>query len=188
MSWLTEMQDPSTLRERAAQSLTKSVTLPLGLVNPLWLAFGAAASAGAAWWMMTRWTRPVNVEAVAAAPIPAAAVEAPAVVEAEIPKVVPVVVEAAPVEAPAAVVEPIVEAVVEPIIEAVAPEPDDLTRLVGVGPRSAAALAERGVTSFAALAAWTTEELAAFDAELKLKGRSVRDAWQAQAKTLAAKV
>jgi len=181
MSWLTEMQDPSTLRERAAQSLTKSFALPLGMANPLWLAFGAAASAGAAWWMLTRWTRPVNLEAVAAAPILTAPAEAPAVLEVKTPEVAPVV-----VEAPVEVIEPVVEAVVEPLVEAVAREPDDLTRLVGVGPRSAAALAERGVTTFAALAAWSAAELAAFDAELSLKGRSVRDAWLDQARKFAA--
>ena len=65
-------------------------------------------------------------------------------------------------------------------------EPQDLTRLVGVGPKLAAALAERGVTRFAQIAAWTADDLAGIDKALDLKGRAVRDAWVAQAKRLAA--
>ncbi len=60
--------------------------------------------------------------------------------------------------------------------------PDDLTRLVGIGPKLAAALAERGVTRFAQLAAWSEADLAEVDRALDLKGRAVRDAWVAQAK------
>jgi len=42
------------------------------------------------------------------------------------------------------------------------------------------------VTSFVDLAAWTPEQLATFDAERKLMGRSLREDWLAQAKALAA--
>jgi len=99
------------------------------------------------------------------------------------------------------VVEPVVEAAPEVIAAPPAFEPesepevapaqvpaddDDLTVLVGIGPRTAAALAERGVTRFAHLAAWTEERMAAFDAEMSLKGRSVRDAWLEQARAFAA--
>jgi len=83
---------------------------------------------------------------------------------------------------------PPVEAVAEKIeaapekIEAVA---DDLTLLVGIGPKLASSLAELGVTRFAQIAAWGAEELADFDAKLSLKGRAERDAWVAQAKRLA---
>ncbi len=156
MSWLTETQTPSVFRDRAL----KSLSLPLGLANPLWLAFGAAASAGATWWLMTRWTRPVNLEAMALPPTPDV-----------------LAIELEP-EAPAPAVE------VLSVVDDIALADDDLTQLVGVGPRSAAALAERGVTRFAHLADWTAEQMAAFDAELKLKGRSLRDAWLDQAKRL----
>jgi predicted flap endonuclease-1-like 5' DNA nuclease len=64
--------------------------------------------------------------------------------------------------------------------------PDDLTRMVGIGPKLAAALAERGVTQFAQIAAWTAEDLAEVDKALDLKGRAVRDAWVAQARRFAA--
>lgn len=107
-----------------------------------------------------------------------------------------------------AVVEPVVaaEPVVEDIVEAAAEAPaevvaaaapvvedvaktaealtDDLTQLVGIGPKLAASLGELGVTKFSQIAAWTPDELASFDALLNLKGRAERDAWIAQAKRL----
>ncbi len=76
--------------------------------------------------------------------------------------------------------------VVEHVAVVAAEVPDDLTRLVGIGPKLAAALAERGVTRFAHLAHWTEADLAEVDKALDLKGRAVRDAWVAQAKRFAA--
>jgi predicted flap endonuclease-1-like 5' DNA nuclease len=210
---MTELADPAAVRERAL----KSMAVPMGLANPLWLAFGAAASAGAAWWLLTRWASPMNVEAMFGAAKTTTgktpAKQAPKTVEPaaeKTPETTPVLLEvalavapaiieavAAPIEAAletakaetAAVAEAVVEAqaVIEAEAEAEAEATaDDLTQLVGIGPRTATALAERGITTFARLAAWTEDELAAFDAEMKLKGRSVRDAWRAQAKRLAA--
>jgi predicted flap endonuclease-1-like 5' DNA nuclease len=72
------------------------------------------------------------------------------------------------------------------IVEAVEAVGDDLTRLVGVGPKLAASLAELGFTTFSQIAAWTPEELAEIDLKLGLKGRAERDAWIAQAKRFAA--
>ena len=180
MSWLTETQTPSGLRDLAL----KSLTLPLGLANPLWLAFGAAASAGATWWLMTSWTRPVNLEAMALSRAPdfLAIDEAPEVVT-ETLAVAPVAIEPEP-EEPLLEVTPTLE--VSSVADDIPLADDDLTQLVGVGPRSAAALAERGVTRFAHLADWTAEQMAAFDADLKLKGRSFRDAWLDQARRLSA--
>lgn len=99
---------------------------------------------------------------------------AEAVIEAE-----PVIAETgeAPVEAAAEATE----AVVAKVEDAV----DDLTRLVGVGPKLAASLAELGVTRFSQIAAWTPDELASIDQLLSLKGRAERDAWIAQAQRLA---
>jgi predicted flap endonuclease-1-like 5' DNA nuclease len=217
---MTEIADPVAIRERTI----KSLVMPVGLANPLWLAFSAAASAGACWWLMTRWTKPFNAEAVLeglAAPAKTAAAKASAVAPAEkTPETTPVLLEVAAqtatslIEAAAAPVEAALEAVqerVEDVQEAVEEEAalldealaeaapafegvdkdeaqvvDDLTRLVGVGPRTAAALAERGVVRFADLASWSEDQMAAFDQELSLKGRSVRDAWLAQARRLAA--
>lgn len=75
---------------------------------------------------------------------------------------------------------PAAERPAEPAVEAA----DDLTQLVGVGPKLAASLAELGVTRFSQIAAWTPDELASFDQLLNLKGRADRDAWIAQAKRL----
>jgi predicted flap endonuclease-1-like 5' DNA nuclease len=77
------------------------------------------------------------------------------------------------------------ESVVEAAVETAKAVADDLTVVVGIGPKLAASLAELGVTRFADLAAWGPEELADFDAKLGLKGRAERDAWVAQAKRLA---
>ena len=63
--------------------------------------------------------------------------------------------------------------------------PQDLTQLVGIGPKLSIALAERGVTRFEHIAAWKAKDVAKFDAELSLKGRAVRAAWVAQAQRLA---
>jgi predicted flap endonuclease-1-like 5' DNA nuclease len=81
-----------------------------------------------------------------------------------------------------AAAEPVVEAVVEQVKSA----GDDLTLLVGIGPKLAASLADLGVTRFEQIAAWGADELADFDAKLSLKGRAERDAWIAQAKRLSA--
>ncbi|OYW29829.1 MAG: hypothetical protein B7Z44_03310 [Caulobacter sp. 12-67-6] len=93
----------------------------------------------------------------------------------------------------AGVESPMAEAAVAPVIEAVEAQvetatilADDLTRLVGVGPKLAASLGELGVTSFSQIAAWTPEDLQSIDQLLNLKGRADRDAWVAQAKRFAA--
>ena len=136
--------------------------VPMGVASPLWVMFGAAASAGVAYWWMTRWTRAaVNFEALAAFSPKAAPEAAPIAIVAKI--------EAAPAETPA------------PVRAA----PDDLTVMNGIGPKLCAALAERGVTRFAQIAAWTDADLADVDVALSLKGRAVREAWIAQAKRLA---
>ncbi|HZZ36650.1 MAG TPA: hypothetical protein VFE03_13080 [Caulobacteraceae bacterium] len=188
MAWLTEVPGMGAAEDR----VKKALSFPVGAVSPLWLAFGAAASAGVAFWWMTRWTKAENLEAafaIAKAPVSEAAevvqiiaetleAEAEEAVEALTPEP-----ELEPVEA--ALAEPEAVAAPEPEPEVVA-APDDLTRLVGIGPKLSEALAARGVTRFAHIAAWTAEDLAEVDVALSLKGRAVRDAWVAQAARLAA--
>jgi predicted flap endonuclease-1-like 5' DNA nuclease len=224
--------------------LSRTLTLPIGAFSPLWLAFAGAAASGAAFFWMSRWMKPVNLEAAFAAgapstaetgsaPAAALAVVEPAVALAEaaleavepaihrVEKTLETAVEAAAeetavlMEAAAPVVETamqtalaaaseraagFVEAMTpaEPVVDdqrtVIAEAPadpapafaDDLTRLVGIGPKLSAALAERGVSTFADIAAWTTDDLAEVDQALSLKGRAVRDAWVAQAKRLIA--
>ena len=57
--------------------------VPVGFASPLWGLFAGAAMTGSAWWWMTRFTRPANLEAVfgtvesaAAETVPAPVVEA----------------------------------------------------------------------------------------------------------------
>jgi len=62
---------------------------------------------------------------------------------------------------------------------------DDLKKLSGVGPALEKKLLEGGVTSFAQIAAWTEEDVAAMDEKLSFKGRIEREGWIEQAKELA---
>ena len=166
----------------------KALTFPVGAVSPLWLAFGAATTAGLTYWWMTRWMKPTNLEA-AFTMVRTPALEAVQTMEAIVETIeaeTEELLEALTPE-PAAVVEtapPVVEAAPapEPTVELV---PDDLTVIVGIGPKLSAALAERGVTRFAQIATWAAADLAEVDAALNLKGRAVRDAWVAQAARLA---
>ena len=62
---------------------------------------------------------------------------------------------------------------------------DDLKQLSGVGPALEKKLHEAGVTTFAQIAAWTDEDVAAMDEKLSFKGRIEREGWIDQAKELA---
>ena len=63
---------------------------------------------------------------------------------------------------------------------------DDLKKLSGVGPALEKKLNEAGVTSFAQIAAWGADDIAAFDEKLNFKGRIEREGWVDQAKALIA--
>ena len=189
MAWLAQYPDSNEIKRQTE----KVLSLQLGLASPLWLAFGAAASAGAAWWWMTRWSAATNLEAVLtpAAPMATAPSSIPSVVAEVEPVLVAAVepfLEAAPEAVEEIVEQPVLDIapVVSVPVEVRSDVADDLTRLVGIGPKVSDALAARGVTQFAQLAGWTDADLAKFDAELKLLGRGTRDAWIAQAKRLAA--
>jgi predicted flap endonuclease-1-like 5' DNA nuclease len=188
--------------EDAQERVRKAMAVPIGLTSPMWLAFGAAASAGVAWWWMTRWTRATNLEAMAgAARAQVSAVEA--LVERESEAAVQAVSAAESLLEAASVIEPKIEIIAEEVetevekasgvaaetskaaAERASEAVDDLTRLTGIGPKLAAALAARGIRTFAQLADWTEEQAQAFDSELSLKGRVARDAWIAQARRLA---
>ena len=194
------MSDPVTQLPESFDS-NKAINLSLGMASPLWLAFAGAAMAGSAFWWMSRWTRPANLEAMLELPatpptavpdVVANAVEPIAEVAELAATAVETAVEVATEEAAAFVeglaeVDPVVDAapVAAAAVEATGNTADDLTKLVGIGPKLAASLGELGVTSFAQIAAWTADDLAKFDTVLSLKGRAVRDAWVAQARRLA---
>ena len=59
---------------------------------------------------------------------------------------------------------------------------DDLKQLSGVGPALEKKLHDAGVTTFAQIAAWTEEDVAAMDEKLSFKGRIEREGWIEQAK------
>ncbi|PVM91158.1 phasin PhaH [Caulobacter endophyticus] len=123
----------------------------------------------------------------ATAEVVEAAAEVPlAIAEASV-EVVEAVVETVPEPVSDAVAKPVeaVEKVAAPVIETAKNAADDLTLLVGIGPKLAASLADLGVTRFSQIAAWSADELDSFDKLLSLKGRAERDAWIAQAKRLA---
>lgn len=61
---------------------------------------------------------------------------------------------------------------------------DDLKKLSGVGPALEKKLHAAGVTSYAQIAAWSEDDVAAFDEKLSLKGRIAREGWVAQAAEL----
>jgi predicted flap endonuclease-1-like 5' DNA nuclease len=115
-----------------------------------------------------------------------AAVTEPAVVKAEEPAAVvtkPIRKAAAQSEIVKAA-EPVAEAVVATAAEPA--KPDDLTLIEGIGPKSAAALAAGGVTTFAQVAALTPAAL-----EALVKGQKVRlvgstASWPSQARLAAA--
>ncbi len=58
---------------------------------------------------------------------------------------------------------------------------DDLKQLSGVGPALEKKLHENGVTTFAQIAAWKADDIAAMDEKLNFKGRIEREGWVDQA-------
>ncbi|WP_312165674.1 hypothetical protein [Phenylobacterium sp.] len=110
----------------ASLDTQKALFVPVGAASPLWFLFAGAASAGVAYWWMTRWGDRANLEALLA-PARSAPVEidlpAP---EAQVvePEPEPVVIEA--VEAAQAVATEVVETsleVADAVAEAVEPAP-----------------------------------------------------------------
>ena len=166
-----------------------ALRLPIGALSPLWMMYAGAAMTGAAVFWARNWYRATNLEALtslhASEPdvvVKEALILAEPMVEAveEMAEVAAEVVEDA-ADAAEAAIEAAPEVVEETVATVQAPA-DDLTRLSGIGPKLAVALAERGVTRFADIAAWTEDDIARFDKDLKLMGRVGREAWLAQAR------
>ena len=150
-----------------------------------WSNYARAASSVALWWTDKWMQTPALYGAWAKAVAPATAEIIPINRDVAVETVTAAAEVAETVaEAPAAIAEPALS-VVETAVEELVPEPEDLTLLVGIGPKLAIALAARGVTRFSQIAAWTEADLAEIDKALDLKGRAVRDAWVAQAKRFA---
>ena len=167
----TPIPAPETLAAEAVETVEAAVE---AVVEPALIVAEAAAETLVETVEVANDVTVETVEAVAETLEPAVVAPVEAVAEAVIDT--PVVEAAAPV----------VEAVVEAQAETAKIMADDLTRLVGIGPKLAISLGELGVTSFSQIAAWTADDLKSIDQLLNLKGRAERDAWIAQAKRFAA--
>lgn len=64
---------------------------------------------------------------------------------------------------------------------------DDLTEINGIGPVISDQLIERGITTFAQIAAFSQSDIDSISEELSFPGRIEREEWVAQAKALAEK-
>jgi predicted flap endonuclease-1-like 5' DNA nuclease len=65
-------------------------------------------------------------------------------------------------------------------------KPDNLRRLIGIGPVNEKLLKAQGVTSFAQIAAWTAADVKRIEDVMNFDGRIARERWIEQAKLLAA--
>jgi predicted flap endonuclease-1-like 5' DNA nuclease len=65
--------------------------------------------------------------------------------------------------------------------------PDDLRRIRGIGPKIEAQCHQLGIYSYAQIAAWTAEDIAHIDVQLRgFEGRASRNDWVSEAKALMA--
>jgi predicted flap endonuclease-1-like 5' DNA nuclease len=189
MAWLNDTSQLKTARERAETAFYA----PIGMMSPLWIAYSAAASAGAAFWWISRYAQPLNIEAVMASPVSRTIVDTAA---SELEHDTAAGGAEAASSMMGSMIEPVGEALAQVelatadglanLIKVESAITDDLTKLAGVGPKIAKAFAERGVESFEQLAAWTEQDIASFDAALDLRGRAVRADFITQARRLAA--
>jgi len=103
-----------------------SPQMMVGAASPLWGYFGAAAAGGMAYWWMTRWGRPVNLEALFDAA--ARALPDPDAIEGAIEAIEEAVEEAMlpidPVGGESAPISPLVETAAEPPEVEAASEPE----------------------------------------------------------------
>ena len=60
MAWISDIPGMGSAQNRTEAAMR----FPVGAASPLWYAFGAAAGAGLAWWMLMRMARPTNLEAL----------------------------------------------------------------------------------------------------------------------------
>lgn len=63
---------------------------------------------------------------------------------------------------------------------------DDLKQISGIGPKLEKVLNGLGILTYAHIAAWSSDDLARIDDQLKLNGRVSRDDWVGQARKLCA--
>lgn len=168
--------------------------LTLITTNPIPFILALIIGLATAWWI---WGRLPDVDADADGDIGAdadagmgRADPAPAPVTASVATPAPVaapVMAPAPAPAPAAPPVPLAVADLDhgkPKIAAAVGEPDDLTRIKGIGPKLNDLCHSLGVSRFDQIANWSADDVAEVDQHLKMKGRIDRDDWIGQAKLL----
>ncbi|WP_394691583.1 50S ribosomal protein L21 [Hoeflea sp.] len=79
---------------------------------------------------------------------------------------------------------PKAEAAAAPLFTAPAGEPDNLTKIKGIGPVAAGQLAEQGITTFAQVAALSDADITRIDEAMPFSAEQISD-WRDQAKALA---
>ncbi len=65
---------------------------------------------------------------------------------------------------------------------------DNLKKISGIGPKLEQVLNSMGIRSYAQIAAWTADDIAKIDGQLKLNGRISRDDWVGQANRFVSEV
>jgi hypothetical protein len=131
--------------------------LPVGVASPLWGFYAGAALSGVAYWWMTQWMRPVNLEALFGAPatVPAPAAGALKVIEAAVEAVTPDLPErplggeAAPMS-PVAAIEAVTEAAAEPAAEAIKATEKAAEKTIEATEKTVEKVAEKTVEAAAA--------------------------------------
>jgi len=131
-----------------------------------------------------------DLGAAVEAPLEEAIVEEIVVEEVVVTETVTATAEATVAAAPEAVVESQEQAeaaaeVVEPLFATPDGEPDDLKKISGVGPVLEKKLNELGITKFAQIAQFSSEDIEKVDTKLNFKGRIERDNWLEQVADLA---
>ena len=73
----------------------------------------------------------------------------------------------------------------EPTVERLAPEPDDLKAIKGIGPKLEQSLNDQGITTWSQIAALTPADVERVESAIKIfPGRVERDDWIGQATAL----
>ncbi|RUW59917.1 proton-conducting membrane transporter [Mesorhizobium sp. M7A.F.Ca.US.008.03.1.1] len=114
--------------------------------------------------------KPAAAKAVSAKAVPAKPAVKPAATKASAP-------------AKSATAKP---ATAKPAAGSASGKPDNLRRLIGIGPVNEKLLRAQGVTSFAQIASWTAADIKRIEDVMNFDGRIARERWIEQAKLLAA--
>ena len=157
--------------------------IELFMDNPLRMLGAFVIGVATGWWIWGRLSAKAggaagaSTAAAAATAAPPPPPPAPRPTPAPEPKAEPV--------APVMAAPKVQEEEGKPKIAAAVGEPDDLTRIKGIGPKLNDLCHSLGVQRFDQISKWSAADIAEVDQYLKIKGRIDRDEWVAQAKLLA---